>query len=185
MAEQTNKASALLASANVNAIIYACTTGSLVGGVSWERKLVKLIENGSGARASTTAGAVLEALRKIGANRIAVATPYSDELNLDEKKFFESSGFKVTKIQGLGYTKGEELHREPPSTTRRLAKQVNDPVSDAIFLSCTDLKTFTVIRELEEELRKPVVSSNSASLWKALKLLGVREKISSLGMLLE
>lgn len=184
MATETEAACKLLATAHVGVILYACTTGSLVGGRVWERKLVEKMKKSVRIPVATTAGAVVEALREIKAKRIAVGTPYSEELNIDEKRFLEENGFEVTKIKGLGHTKGEELHKEPPETTLKLAREVNSEESDAIFLSCTDLKTFSVIEALERSLRKPVVSSNSASLWKALSLLKVREEIHSCGMLL-
>ena len=54
----------------------------------------------------------------------------------------------------------------------------------AVLLSGTGLPTIGVIEVLERDLGKPVVSSNQASLWRALRLAGVRESISGFGRLL-
>jgi maleate isomerase len=183
MSLKIEEACKLLDTAKVNAILYACTTGSLVGGRDWERSLVQKMKRSTGLPVATTAGAVVEALHELEVKRIAVGTPYSQDLNLVEQKFFEDNEFEVTCIRGLGHTKGEELHLEPPSTTVELANKVNSKDADAVFLSCTDLKTFTVLELLERKLGKPVVSSNSASLWKALRLLHVMEEIRGLGSL--
>ena len=184
MAENVKDASKLLQTANVGAVLYACTSGSLVGGNSWEASLTEMIESAAEVPAVTTARAVVDALRSVGARKVAVATPYSEELNHDERRFFESNGFKITEITGLGYTEGEDLHREPPETAIRMAREVDSRDADAVFLSCTDLKTATVVQGLEKELGKPVLSSNVASLWAALKLLGVKTPVRGYGSLL-
>ncbi|HKW04675.1 MAG TPA: aspartate/glutamate racemase family protein [Nitrososphaerales archaeon] len=184
MAKDTEAACDLLSSAKVGAILYACTTGSLIGGKAGEKELLREMKSSSRVPVATTAGAAVDALREVDAKRIAVATPYSKKLNLEEKKFFEENGFEVTKIEGLGYIKGEDLHSEPPETTVKLAKKVDNENSDTIFLSCTDLKTFTVIQRLEKILKKPVVSSNTANMWKSLAMLGLHDRVPALGRLL-
>jgi maleate cis-trans isomerase len=92
----------------------------------------------------------------------------------------------VTKVKGLGCITGEDLHKYRPSDTKHLARQVNSEDAQGIFLSCTDLKTVTVIASLEKELQKPVVSSNVATLWETLKAMKYKgEKIRGCGSLLE
>lgn len=81
MAEDTEKAAELLATAGVSIITYACTTGSLIKGVGWDEELIRRIENTSGIPASTTATAVVRASKELGVGKVAIATPYSEELN--------------------------------------------------------------------------------------------------------
>src|SRR5271169_360233 len=66
MAKKTEEACDLLASARVDAIAYACTTGSLVKGESWEKDLVKRMNSRVSVPVITTAGAVVDALREMG-----------------------------------------------------------------------------------------------------------------------
>ena len=75
-----------------------------------------------------------------------------------------------------------EIGRKEPEAAYNLAKSLKK--ADAIFISCTNFKTFDAIYELEDELHIPVISSNSASLWNAFKLAHKKEKIY-LGRLLE
>jgi len=161
----------------------------LIGGREWESDLEKRMQSSSTSPVVTTAGAVVEALRELKLSKIAVGTPYSGELNSAEKSFLEQNGFEVTKLVGLGHVDGESLHAELPEVTVRLAKEVNTSDADGVFLSCTDLKTITVIQSLEKDLAKPVVSSNSASLWKTLNVLGGRGgkslAVEGCGLLLE
>ncbi len=171
MAQDTEPACDLLSTAKVNVIAYACTTGSMINGIEWENSLARRMESRTRVPAVTTASAVIAALRKLGLSRVAVGTPYIDEVNAAEKKFLEDNAITVTKISGMGYVDGESLHREPPETALKLAKRVDSSDAQGIFLSCTDLKTFTVIDEIENSLGKPVISSNSATLWKCLEMM--------------
>ncbi len=184
MTRNTEDACRLLDSAKVGVILYACTTGSLIGGKKWETQLIKRMKSSVSIPVVTTAGAVVDAINEIGLKKIAVATPYADQLNKAEREFFEENGFEVTNLKGLGYYTGEELHAEPPMTTIRLAREVDSSEAEGVFLSCTDLKTLTVLSRLEKELGKPVLSSNAASLWSSLRALGVKERVRGCGSLL-
>jgi len=171
MATDTETACDLLSTAKVNVIAYACTTGSLIRGIEWEKSLAKRMESRVRVPAVTTASSVISALKKLGLSKVAVGTPYIDEVNAAERKFLEENGIAVTRIIGLGYVDGDALHKEPPDTSMKLAKKVDSSEAEGIFLSCTDLKTFTIIEDIEKSLGKPVVSSNSATLWKCLEVM--------------
>ena len=58
------------------------------------------------------------------------------------------------------------------------------PDADAVLLSGTGLPTVGVLEMLERDLGKPVISSNQASLWRALRMAGVREPVAGFGRLL-
>jgi maleate cis-trans isomerase len=60
---------------------------------------------------------------------------------------------------------------------------VDRPDAQAIFVSCTDFRTLEIIESLEQKLGKPVISSNSASMWKMLRLLGDTRVVPGAGQL--
>lgn len=186
MAERTEEACDLLASAKVDVLVYACTTGSLVKGLDWESKLVERMKARTRAQVTTTARAVVDGLKEMNLRRIAIGTPYTQELNKIEKEFIESNGIEVTKIKGLGCMRGEDLHKYDSSKTIELALSVDSEDVEGILLSCTDLKTVTVIEALEKKLGKPVISSNTATLWKSLRVMKYKNpKILGYGSLLQ
>jgi maleate isomerase len=168
MAEDTERAANLLADASVDIIIYGCTTGSLVGGVQWEEDLVRRIEKGTGIPAVSTSSAVVDALRTLGVKLIGVATPYSEELNNLEKRFLGNLGFQVTAIRGLGLLDNLDIGRVGKENLEELVRIVAEE-ADAVFISCTNLPAVGLIEGFEKEYCKPVVTSNQASMWKALK----------------
>lgn len=182
MAEKTEEASTLLATAGVNIIAYGCTSGSLVN-VGYDQELISRIEKTTGIQATTTSTAVVRAFRELGVGKVAVATPYAEEVNQAEKEFFEAHGIKVVSIKGLDIH-CEDRRRLTPETTYALACEVNTPEADAVFISCTNFKSITVIEKLEEKLQKYVFSSNTATMWDVLKRLGITEQIKGYGKLL-
>lgn len=184
MAEGVQEAAKLLASAGVNIIVYGCTAGSMVKGIGWDRELINQIEEATGIPATTTATAVIKAFKELAVDKVAVATPYSEEFNQIEREFFEAHNIKVINIKGLEMY-GEDLRRSVPETTYKLACEVNVSNADAVFISCTNFKAITVIERLEEDLKKYVFSSNTATMWEVSKRLGITEQIKGYGKLFE
>ena len=182
MADDAEKGAALLATAGVDVIVYGCTTGSLVGGVKWEESLVRSIHENTGVRAMSTSGAVVEALRALSARRVGVATPYTDVLNRLETEFLEDHGFQVAAIEGLGLVNNLEIGRVERGVIEGLVEAVAGE-ADTIFVSCTNLPALNLIDGLERRHGRPVVTSNQASLWAALRDSGVKE-ITGYGELL-
>ncbi len=184
MEEYVEAAADTLADAGVGIIAYGCTTGSLVGGVGYDEKIAKKIEEVAGVRAVATATAVVEALRHLRVESIAVATPYIDEVNKKEEEFLRDSGFNVVSMIGLGIESNIEIGRQAPEVAYRLGRAADHRDAEALFISCTNFRTFEILEALEMDLGKPVISSNSATLWMVLRELRISEPIFGLGELL-
>ncbi|WP_456394999.1 maleate cis-trans isomerase family protein [Thermococcus sp.] len=173
----------LLRDADVDIILYGCTSGSFIGGRDFEKELEARIEGEVNIPVVTTSTAVIEALKILDAGDILVITPYTDEINSREREFLEANEFNVLDIRGLGIEENTKIGRLEPYEAYRLAKATFMDEADALFISCTNLRTFEIIEMLEEDLGIPVVTSNQASLWLTLRELDVMEKIPGLGRL--
>jgi len=182
--DRLEQATCELADADVGVVAFACTTGSLIRGPGFDRELIARMEAAAPVRATTTATALLAALEALEVTRVAVATPYVDDLNQREVVFLEAQGFKVVRLEGLGIDNDPEINRVPYSRTRELARGVDDPSAEAIFISCTGLPTIALLDELERDLGKPVISSNAVTLWHTLTLAGVAPSGDGWGSLL-
>ena len=154
-------------------------------GVGWDKVLRDRIETRTGIQATTTSTAVLAAFDALGARRLGIATPYVDELNRREQEFFEAQGYRVMAIRGIGIRDDREIAAQSPQTAYRLARQVDQPEVDCLFISCTNFPTIPIIAALEADTGKPVVTSNQATIWDSLRRAGVRERIPGFGRLLE
>ena len=174
-----------LLSANVDVIAFACTAGSFFEGTDGEETLRERLRGGSRIEAVTTAGAVAGALRALDAQRVAMVTPYIPELNDLEVKFLEGWGFDVVSQAGMGILTAFDIGVVPLAETYRFAREHVDAGADALFISCTNLRTMDVIQALEEDLGIPVVTSNQATYWQCLRALGHSAAIPGYGRVFE
>jgi len=187
MAEYEIEAAKSLATANIDLICYGCTIGSMLKGAGYDKTLAANFQKATGVPTKTMTTAVMEALNELGARKLVVATPYVDEINKLEKVFLENNGFEVIYEKGLGITDTIEIAKVSPAVVYRYGKEVfsKAPEADILFLSCGNLRTIEVLSVLEQDLGKPVISSNQALLWSALRAVGVKESIHGFGSLLE
>ena len=181
MAEKAPGAAELLAHAKVQAICFGCTGGSFRK-LGVDQEIIKNIETLTKTPTTTTSTAILDALKHLQIKSVAIASPYAERTNGLLAKFLEYSGFRVASQKGLDVECPAFL---PPESAYRLAMDVDCKDADMILISCTNFRSMEVIRQLEKELGKPVVSSNSASMWKLLQLAGVKRKVEGLGRLFE
>lgn len=172
MVDQAPRAALTLTMTLPDVILFGCTSGSFIHGLGWDAEVARRIEEATGVATVTTTTAVVRCLQSIGARRIAMATPYTAEINEREAAFFAANGFEVRALEGLGILQSERIGRVPLQTTYELGLRVGRSDADALFISCTNLRTLEAIEPLEQALGKPVVSSNLASLWYVLDRLG-------------
>jgi maleate isomerase len=181
MACEASRAARLLKTADVDLLAYGCTSGSLIRGVEWEKSLKKRLEETAGVPAVTTAGAVVEGLRVLGAERVSVFTPYTDAVNTHEKSFLEAHGYRVDTIRGLGLTDNQRIGRVSMEELESFI--VPAPGSDAVFVSCTNLPVVHLIERLEGRHELPFVTSNQTTMWAALRELH-KSNLDGYGVLL-
>lgn len=154
------------------AIVYACTSGSFVRGAAGERDLVAAMHASGAPAATSTSGALVEALRLLGVARVAVATPYQDGITGRLAAFLAEAGVEVAGTAQLGLS--GLIWTVPYSTTVALIREaVQQGDCDAVFVSCTNLPTYDLIAPLEQELGVPVLTANQVTLWAALRLAGI------------
>lgn len=174
-----------LVACNVDFATYACTAGSMACPAD---RLIGAMTAGDNRKATSTADAIVAALKALGASRIAMASPYTDETNAHEAHYLEDHGIAVVASAGLGLNTSlaniQKISRVAPGDVFEHAKSVDRPDAEAVLICCTDFNTFDAIEPLEAALGKPVISSNSATLWHTLRSAGIDDAISGLGTLL-
>ena len=186
MASHVERAAEDIASAKVDLIVFGCTSGSfLKGAKSWNENITKRIEDATGIPAITTTTAVVEALKTLGMKKLAVVTPYIDAINMKGKEYLEKLGFTMANIVGLQLTDPQKYQSVRPVDVYKFARTADTPEADGMFISCTAFRALEIAELLEREIGKPVVTSNSASIWYALRKVGVDDTIDGYGQLLQ
>ena len=176
-----------LATAKVDVISYGCTTGSFFKGPGWDREMIQLIERSAGVPAVATSPSVVEALRFFGARRISVATPYPDWNNQKLRAYLQALGFEVANLEAeptAARSGNQGINDQDPEVIVEFASRACRPDADALLCSCTAWRTVEAVEEIERRIGKPVVTSNQASIWATLRVLGVTTPIPGFGQLL-
>jgi maleate isomerase len=153
------------------AIGYACTSGSFVRGLSGELSLRAAMRSAGAPHVVTASGAMLAALRHLGAGRISVATPYVEGITARLCDFLDEAGHKVVGSAGLGLTGG--IWKVRYTQVADLVLAADRPDAEAVFVSCTNLPTYDVIAPLETWLGKPVLSANQVMMWALMRSIGL------------
>jgi maleate isomerase len=160
------------------------TAVTFIGGLEYDRMLIERMKARNGnLPTTTTSTSVIEALRKLGVKQVSVATPYLEEVSKAAVKFVGDNGFRVLKTKCLNKA-GKDIADVSKETLYHLVREADNPESEAVFISCTNLHTIDIIEKLESDLQKPVISSNQATMWNMLRMAGINDKIGGYGRLL-
>jgi maleate isomerase len=173
----------LLAMVQPAVIVMAHTATSYTLGREGEAALVSKIEGATGIPFITAFGSVVAALGHLQVKRVALATPYAREWTLRGKSHLEAHGIEVASWGHLEDV--SNIYDETPERAYSLARKVDVPEAQALFLSGVGMPTVEVLARLERDLGKPVISSCSAMVWNALRVASVKQKVIGFGKLFD
>jgi len=180
--EHLDESVEMLSMIKPNVIALAHTATSYYLGREKEQALTARLEERFGIRFITAFGSVIAALNALGIKKVALGTPYDENLTLQGKKNLESYGIEVVNFDWLRNVRS--IFEEPPNRAYRLGKEVNVPEAQAVFLSGVGMPTISILGGLEQDIGKPVLSSSSAMMWNALRVSGVEPVLPGYGSLL-
>ncbi len=166
----------------LSVMAFSCTSGAMV--IGEERVAERMREAHPGAACTNPITAARAAFKALNVRRVALLTPYVAEVTDQMARFIEKQGFTLTDVAGFGLELEADIARVTPSCVRSAALALRSKDADAIFISCTALRSVEAIEEIERDSGLPVVSSNQAMAWHAMRLAGYTEKIAGFGRLL-
>jgi len=171
-----------LAQAKVEAVAFACTSGSFIKGTEWDRNLIQRMESVI-SPATTTSNAVDAALKKLDVRRLSLVTPYPQAINDLMTVYFEAQGYDIVDLKSLHLAGSTEIRNTSPGAIFNLAQSANTDQTEAVLISCTDFQAAPIIETLESKINKPVVTANQATLWRLLQLSGNMLPVKGYGTL--
>lgn len=168
-------ASALLPDGlSYGAIGYGCTSGATVIGPDRVADLVH--EDHPSAPVTDPISAVIAALTALKVRKIALLTPYLPEVSSAMQALLASHGFEQVAFGSFEEGDDQTVARISEASTLVAVEAIGrDNECEAVFASCTNLRTFGIVEEAEARIGKPVISSNLALGWHMLRLAGVRQ----------
>jgi maleate isomerase len=175
-------ASLILPGTKLDVIGYGCTSASVVLG---EETVTKRIQEARpGVAVTNPITAAIAGMKKLGAKRIALLTPYIEEVNQRFRGYIEARGLDVTVMGSFNHENDNEVARIDTASIRDAMIELGrEPAVDGIFVSCTSLRVADIAEEVERATGKPVTSSNLALAWHCLRLAGVNDAIPGFGRL--
>ncbi|ARP82993.1 hypothetical protein CAL12_20685 [Bordetella genomosp. 8] len=180
-AASVDECARLLAMVRPAVIVMAHTATSYTIGSEREAEIAARVEKSTGCRFITAFGSSLAALRELGVKRIGLATPYSEEITLIGKAHLEQHGISVVRYAHLRDC--PNVYEETPERAYTVARRADGEDVDAIFLSGVGMPTLPAIQQLEDDLKKPVVSAAGCMMWNALRTAGVDHRQPGYGRL--
>lgn len=174
----------LLPGSPLDAIAFSCTSGTVAIGLDKVHATISAAR--PGIPVSTPIEAGLAALRKLGTSRIALLTPYRPATADLVADFFVENGLSIEARLTLALTGDLDMNRVSADCLIKAARTclAQAPDSEALFTSCTGLRTSPLIQRLEDEIGIPVVTSNQALAWHCLRIAGNTQHITGHGRLL-
>ncbi len=182
--EDIDYQSRLLGTARVELVILAQTSASLFAD-DYDEVTTRRMSAGAGVPAITSAQAVGRAVRALGAKRIAIVSPYSDEVNQRAGHYFASKhGLEAVALEGFGATNSYAIGQLGPENARNAFARINRPEIEVFIVPGGNFPTLTSIAGWEREFGKPVVTTNQASFWAMLRAFDASEGVPGFGRLL-
>jgi maleate isomerase len=159
------KAVELVRTTEPDVVVFGCTSAGALGTLAHDDGIREVIAKGTNAQAVTVLRAVLTQLRDIGPRKIAIFTPYIEDLTSSIGASLAEAGFPPLKTAGMGIRANLEIGRVTPAEIVAFVEsQVVGCAADCIFLSCTNWRAIEAIEPLRRKLGIPIVSSNQAAI---------------------
>ena len=175
-------AAELLASAPLHAIAYGFTSSSYLRGAADDARLKERLEKRTrGIPVVITCAAAVTALVALGATRLALISPpwFSTEMDRQGARYFQSQGFEVVHSGPAGLPSDQQAI-EPSELYEWVRTQTPDS-AEAVFIGGNGFRAVGVIKALEENLDRPILTANQVAFWQALALSGSREAVAGYG----
>ncbi|URN12107.1 aspartate/glutamate racemase family protein [Streptomyces radiopugnans] len=167
------------------AVVWACTSASFVFGWDGAHEQVRELSSAAALPASSTSFAFAHAVQALGAERVAVAATYPEDVAEHFRAFLKAAGAEVVSVRGAGIVTAAEVGTWGREEVLALARAGDHPDAQAVLLPDTALHTAAWLPELEAVLGKPVLTANQVTVWEGLRLLDRTVSCPALGALFD
>ena len=179
----------LLMQRGIDVVVQAGTPLAVLVGPDFLDKLLARIEKKTGVPAVSMMLSVVAGAKHLGIKKIAVANKWHDEMNATLGEFFARQGISVAGVFSRSLAPSQFLKMgdlESMNLAYELGKGALErhPDADGLYIGGAAWLTLPVVRRLEQELGKPVVTNQVATMWQLLHVLDCWKPIPECGRLL-
>lgn len=165
-----------------SAIVFAFTSSSYALGPQGDGPLrERLEERVRGIPVVLTCPAATEALRVLGAKRVALVHPpwFTEEVNAQGGEYFRAQGFDVALCARM--TPARTFTEVPAAEVHDWVRANTPREAEAVFIAGNGLRAIGAIQALETDLGRPVLSANQVALWGALRVAKIGADVTQYG----
>jgi maleate isomerase len=172
----------LMPNDQLDVMAFACTSGTIAIGP--KAVAGKISVGRPDVQTTDPLSAALAGFRRLSISSVALLTPYIDHVNEQIVSYIRQQGITVPKAGTFNVVAEKDIPYISPRSIVEAASQVDTPSADAVFISCTELRSHVVIDEIERAIGKPIVASNQALAWRALDLAAYGRPVIGYGRLM-
>ena len=173
-----------LASLELNAAFWACTSGSFVLGRAHAERQRDAIASAAGMPAGSTSLAFARVLGDMGVRKVSVVATYPEPAARAFASFLAEFGVEVMHLQWLDAPGGWDATEMEPMRVEEGVRKAALDGAEVVLVPDTALPTLSMIERLEGAAARPVLTANAVSLWDAMALGGERIPLPGYGALL-
>lgn len=161
-----------LGAAHPHVVLLCQTAVSFIMGRDYDERLAERIARAAGAPALVAGSTMTALLSALGVKRIALATPFSEAVNVQTRAYFEEAGFSVVGISGLGIVSNFDIAALDRDRLIALARGVDHEAAEAIVMPGGNMPCLRHLTAMEAAVGKPIITTNLAGMWAIARTLG-------------
>jgi maleate isomerase len=178
------EAAELLADSRCDVIVLQCTGTSMSGGVEAEKRVMSEMQKATGKPAISAASSLTAAFETLGAKRLVFVSETARPDHEKKLAYLKEAGYEIIADKAVGLASSDEYCTMPPQLWYDTAMELRRDAAQCYFLSCANIHSIDTIEALERDLDRPVVTSNQAAFWHALRTIGIKDDVPALGRLM-
>ena len=164
-----------------DAVGYACTSASSVIGSDIVAKMIK--KGCSAVQVCNPMSSLIEACKYKKVNGLLFLTPYVPDVSKILIEEVHSHGINTSVTGTFNEESEQNVARIKPESIIQAVSELYSG-QPAIFISCTNLQTLSIIEEIEKKFDCVCFSSNQVLIWNMLRLANVEHSLIGFGKLL-
>ena len=172
----------ILPNQTLDTVVYGCTSGTIAAGID---QIINKIQSAKpNCKVITPITSAVNALKHLNLKKISVFTPYPQAINEKVINYIKNEGFDIQSFASFNLESDLDIGKIDPQYLLEVLTKIDTSDAEALFISCTALPVFEIIQELENKIKKIVLSSNQALIWDSIRSVGYNSSIEGYGKLL-
>ena len=171
----------ILPNEKINTIAYGCTSGTIAIGKEKIKEKIQIAK--PGCYITTPITSAIKAINKMKIKKIAIFTPYPDSVNKSVFEYFSKEKIEVLSFSSFNLDSDLEIGKVDPNYLLEVLTKMETDNAEGLFVSCTALPILKVLDQVENKIKKTVLSSNQTLIWDSIRSVGYNSPVSGYGKL--